>query len=239
MTKQNTATSFQPPHVYKAISNIILDLSKEGIGKNRENTQGKGYKFRGIDDVLNTLSPLLPKHGLVVLPRVASHQMLEREAKSGGALYFVILRVDYDFVSVEDGSTHTVIAYGEAMDSSDKATNKAMSAAYKSAVFITFCVPTEGDNDTENHTHEAVPQVGEVRTVKDSVFESGEHRKEWLKSATEHLLTLKADLDISQWEKVNAKFISGLGDKQLAYLREKIAEHRKNINALMNDMVPF
>jgi hypothetical protein len=42
------------------------------------------------------------------------------------------------------------------MDSSDKATNKAMSAAYKYAAFQAFAIPTEGDNDTENNTPEAL-----------------------------------------------------------------------------------
>jgi hypothetical protein len=59
-------------------------------------------------------------------------------------------------VSAEDGSKHTARTFGEAMDSGDKATNKAMSAAYKYMAFQTFAIPTEGDNDADNHTHEIV-----------------------------------------------------------------------------------
>lgn len=40
------------------------------------------------------------------------------------------------------------------MDSGDKATNKAMSAAYKYAAFQAFAIPTEGDNDADGSTHE-------------------------------------------------------------------------------------
>jgi len=47
-------------------------------------------------------------------------------------------------VSCRDGSLHTVTMFGEAMDSADKATNKAMSAAYKYACLQAFCIPTEG-----------------------------------------------------------------------------------------------
>jgi hypothetical protein len=71
-------------------------------------------------------------------------------------LYFVTVKAEFDFVCAIDGSMHTVATYGEAMDSSDKATNKAMSAAYKYAAFQAFAIPTEGDNDAENHTLEAV-----------------------------------------------------------------------------------
>src|SRR6478736_352439 len=57
-------------------------------------------------------------------------------------------------VSAIDGTKHTVATFGEAMDSGDKATNKAMSAAYKYAAFQAFCIPTEEtavDADAETH----------------------------------------------------------------------------------------
>lgn len=46
----------------------------------------------------------------------------------------VTVRVAFALVSSEDGSTHIAEAYGEALDPSDKATAKAMSAAYKCAM---------------------------------------------------------------------------------------------------------
>ncbi|SPW12874.1 Uncharacterised protein [Cronobacter sakazakii] len=62
-------------------------------------------------------------------------------------------------MSTKDGSVHTVVTYGEAMDSGDKATNKAMSIAYKYAAFQAFCIPTEEtaiDADAEvHHIHPA------------------------------------------------------------------------------------
>ena len=39
--------------------------------------QGSGYNFRGIDDVYNTISPLLAKHGLCILPRVLARECVE------------------------------------------------------------------------------------------------------------------------------------------------------------------
>ena len=52
---------------------------------------------------------------------------------------------------------------GEAMDSGDKSANKAMSAAMKYALIEVFAIPTIGDNDTENHTHEVAPQATQAR----------------------------------------------------------------------------
>tara|TARA_R110000868_G_scaffold211993_2_gene462022 strand:+ start:4730 stop:5407 length:678 start_codon:yes stop_codon:yes gene_type:complete len=145
--------------VYKAINAVQSELSKTGITKDRTNTQGSGYKFRGIDDVYNAIAPLLAKHGLCILPRVLARTCDERTSKSGGALFYVTVEAEFDFVCAEDGSKHTVKTFGEAMDSSDKATNKAMSAAYKYAAFQAFSIPTESDNDADGNTHEVKGKV--------------------------------------------------------------------------------
>lgn len=139
--------------VYKAINKVQEALSQAGISKDRRNQQ-QGYNFRGIDDVYNVLSPLLAKHGLCILPRMLSRQCEERQTAKGGTLFYVTVEAEFDFVCAEDGSKHTVKTFGEAMDSGDKATNKAMSAAYKYAAFQAFAIPTEGDNDADAHTHE-------------------------------------------------------------------------------------
>ena len=139
--------------VYQAINGIQADLAKTGISKDRVNSQGSGYKFRGIDDVYNAISPLLAKHGLCILPRMLTRECTDRISAKGGNLFYVVVEAEFDFVSAEDGSKHTVKTFGEAMDSGDKATNKAMSAAYKYAAFQAFAIPTEGDNDADAHTH--------------------------------------------------------------------------------------
>ena len=138
--------------VYKAINAVQADLSTVGITKDRRNQQGSGYNFRGIDDVYNTIAPLLAKHGLCILPRVLSREVTERVSQKGGALFYVTVEVEFDFVAAEDGSKHIVKTFGEAMDSGDKATNKAKSAAYKYACFQAFSIPTEADNDADAST---------------------------------------------------------------------------------------
>lgn len=152
--------------VYKSINKVQAALAKTGISKDRTNTQGSGYKFRGIDDVYNAIAPLLADHGLVIIPRMLARSCEERLSKSGGALFYVTVEAEFDFVSAADGSKHTARTFGEAMDSGDKATNKAMSAAYKYAAFQTFAIPTEGDNDADAHTHEVAHQ--EIAYVTDA-----------------------------------------------------------------------
>jgi hypothetical protein len=145
--------------VYKAINAVQTALATAGIAKDRINSQGATYKFRGIDDIYNALAPLLAKHGLCIIPRMLSRHCDERLSQKGNALFYVTVHAEFDFVSSLDGSKHTASTFGEAMDSGDKATNKAMSAAYKYAAFQAFCIPTEGDNDADAHTHEVKTKI--------------------------------------------------------------------------------
>ena len=190
--------------VYQAINKVQADLARVGISKARTNSQGAGYKFRGIDDVFNALSPLLATHGLCILPRMLTRACEERMSKSGGNLFYVTVEAEFDLVAAEDGSKHTIRTFGEAMDSGDKATNKAMSAAYKYAAMQAFSIPTEGDNDTENHTHEVMPKskvnhnamqdhltaiqdaknVEELQTAFKDAYKAAGTDKEWLEAVT-------------------------------------------------------
>jgi len=149
------------PAVYSAIRDVMADIGQTGIAKGRKNQQ-QGYNFRGIDDVYNELNSLLSKHSLVIVPRILTRDVVERQTQKGGALFYVTVEAEFDLISALDGSKHTVRTLGEAMDSGDKATNKAMSAAYKYAAMMLFCIPTEGDNDADFQTHDVAPkrQVG-------------------------------------------------------------------------------
>jgi len=149
------------PAVYAAIRDVMADIGQTGIAKGRKNQQ-QGYNFRGIDDVYNELNSLLSKHSLIIVPRILTREVAERQTQKGGVLFYVTVEAEFDLISALDGSKHTVRTLGEAMDSGDKATNKAMSAAYKYAAMMLFCIPTEGDNDADAHTHDVAPkrQVG-------------------------------------------------------------------------------
>lgn len=129
--------------VHQAMIAVARDIASTGIGKTRDNEQ-QHYKFRGVDEVMNAFAPILAKHGLIVVPQFDKWEMRERPSRNGGVLFDVLVAGRFAFTH-EDGSI--LVAgpfYGEAMDSADKATNKAMAVAFKYAMFQTFCVPLEG-----------------------------------------------------------------------------------------------
>lgn len=137
-------------NIYQAIT----DIMSEGyaITKDKRNAQ-QGFRYRGIDDVLNTFQPLLAKHHVFVVPEVLDQQRQERTTGKGGSLLYSLLRMRYTFYA-EDGSFVSAVVIGEGMDSGDKASNKAMSVAMKYAMFQVFCIPTEEMQDPDAETPE-------------------------------------------------------------------------------------
>ena len=86
----------------------------------------------------------------------------------------VVVRVAYEFVSVDDGSSHRVETYGEAFDVDDKATAKALTAAFKTAMIQTFCIPVHGSEDADarktklnGRSHAPEPIQGWLQWVED------------------------------------------------------------------------
>ena len=163
--------------VYQAISAVQMALAKGGIKKNQEN-KFDHYKFRGIDDVYNSLAPVLAANKLCILPRIISRTSEERTSQKGATLFYITVDAEFDFVAASDGSKHTVKIFGEAMDRSDKATNKAMSAAYKYACFQTFCIPTEGDNDADLTSHEIDGKTTAAKKSKPKAGQKAKTKKE-------------------------------------------------------------
>jgi hypothetical protein len=141
------------PKVYSAINAVAAELARTGIGKLQTNQQEQ-YQFRGIDDVYNRLSPALAAHKLCILPRVQERVCAERNGDQGAVLISVSVKVAFDLVSAEDGSVHVIESYGEALDGGDKATSKAITAAFKYAVLQTFCIPVAGTEDADSSTHQ-------------------------------------------------------------------------------------
>jgi hypothetical protein len=146
-----------PLSVHEAIAEVTRRVGV--IAKDKQTTGGERFSFRGIDDALAALHPLLGDVGLVLMPgEVVREQFDTRTTAKGGTLNVARLLVRYRFIG-PDGTTTTGEAWGEAGDSGDKATQKAHSQSYKTLVFQTFSIPTQQSvADEPDAVHEvAVP----------------------------------------------------------------------------------
>ena len=141
-------------NIYESIAAVMADIG--AVGKKSFNEQQK-FNFRGIDAVMNALSPALIKNKVFVVPEVLDQTREERQTQKGATLIYSICKMMYTFYA-EDGTSVSAVVIGEGMDSGDKATNKAMSIAFKYACFQTFCIPTEEMVDPDAECHEVAPK---------------------------------------------------------------------------------
>lgn len=127
----------------RGIHTATLAVMKEVgvIAKTRTNT-GQNYQFRGIDDVVERVGPLMAKHGIICAPRVLSFEAKQIDTKNSRANHVLCL-VEHTYKAA-DGTFEVVTTLGEAMDSGDKAAFKAMSGALKYSHTEYFEIPTFG-----------------------------------------------------------------------------------------------
>ena len=125
--------------IFEKMTAAMADIG--AISKSQTNQQ-QHFRYRGIDDAMNALYPILAKHGLFLVPEVLDQKREERTTKNGGNMIYSILKVRYTMYA-GDGSSVSAVVIGEGMDSADKSSNKAIAAAMKYAIFQMFCIPTE------------------------------------------------------------------------------------------------
>lgn len=150
--------------IFEAINGVMRDIGS--ISKDKVNKQ-QGFKYRGIDEVMNALQPALVNNGVFIVPEVIDEKREERQTQKGGTLFYTRLTVIHHFFA-SDGSSISTRVIGEAMDSSDKASNKAMSIAYKYACFYIFCIPTEEMQDSDVESPESVQSKEEQQMIEEA-----------------------------------------------------------------------
>ena len=143
------------------IAQALNEVMKEvGAVKKNDRNSSQGFNFRGIDAVVNAVSPALQKHGVIVVPSVEDYEYHSVEiGKNRTVMGHVKVKVTYTFIGA-GGDAIKATVVGEAMDSGDKATAKAMSVAFRTALLQTLSLPTdEPDPDSQSYERSERVQV--------------------------------------------------------------------------------
>ena len=149
-----------PMGIYAAMAAIAAEIG--AIGKDKRCTQGANFAYRGIDDLYNALNPIMAKHGVFVLPIAGERTTETRQTQKGATIEVVVMRMTYKFCHA-DGSSVEAVTVGQAMDSGDKATNKAMAIAHKYAILQAFSIPTEDMEDPDAVAEQFAPREMQPR----------------------------------------------------------------------------
>jgi hypothetical protein len=219
------------PQIYTAITNVMKEIG--AIGKTSKNTQ-QGFMFRGIDAVMNAINPALIKNGIFIVPEILEQTREERQTKSGNNLIYSVCKIKYTFYA-QDGSSVEAVVIGEGMDSGDKATNKAMSIAFKYACFQVFCIPTEEMVDPDAECHEVKPKAKkeEKKAAADPVQNVAQAAKISAKEVVELMQSMETNKVYIETirELYKVRELEDLTPKQFDNIRlnwGKIIERQKN-----------
>lgn len=159
------------PQLTIAQSLVEVMKSVGAIAKKDKNTS-QGFNFRGIDSVVNAVAPALQQWGVIVVPHVEDYQYESVEiGKNRTVMGHVKVKVTYTFIgSAGDAIGATVV--GEAMDSGDKATAKAMSVAFRTALLQALCLPTDDiDPDAQSYERSATVVI-DTQAIRKGIAEA-------------------------------------------------------------------
>jgi hypothetical protein len=141
--------------IFEKMAAIQAEL--EPVGKDRS-APGLNFKYRGIDDAMAALNPLLAKHQVFLLPEYQPPRMEEAgKTNSGKPQVRAVTQLVLWFVA-SDGSRCCCQVPGEGIDTADKAVMKSLANAMKYAIYNTFCIPTEEKKDSEAFGEEEAPK---------------------------------------------------------------------------------
>jgi len=149
-----------PKPIAQVLANVMSDV---GAVAKRDTNTAQNFNFRGIDAVVNAVGPVLRQHGVITLPVVEdAHYDTIEVGRNRSLMRQCTLRVRWLFVGPAGDQLEAVVV-AEAMDSGDKATSKAHSVAYRTALLQVLCIPTdEPDPDATSYERSEAPAPVQV-----------------------------------------------------------------------------
>lgn len=187
-------TATEQPTVFAALSAVMEDV--QGIGKGDTNTQ-QGYKFRGVDAVVNAVGPVLRKHGVLVVPIHTLFSAEHYQTAKGTPMRGVTLTVKFRFYGPAGDYVDAEVC-GEASDSGDKATPKAHSVAFRTLLLQALCIPTD-EPDPDSHTYERGSQATGARADSPPEYRNGKTKPELLAYLSDLLSALNGAKPDGEW----------------------------------------
>lgn len=197
--------------IYAALGAVMKQV---GAVKKGDRNKSQGYVFRGVDAVVNAVYPAMVEHGVIVQPNVRDFQYGTVEVgKDRTVMGHARVIVEYTFTSTEDGSAVITSAAGEAFDSGDKATPKAMSVALRTALLQSLMLPTD-DPEPDASSYERAPAVDPIVEARVAVAEAWKANRGAFDPAT-------VEKDYSDWAQ-GELFTNATADRLYRY-----ADHLK------------
>jgi hypothetical protein len=140
-------------NLYQKLLSITEEIGK--IDKTGKNTM-QGYSFIEQAKVVAEVRVQLAKHGVMIIPEIAERSLerynVTRSNGKAGTDIHVQVKSRYTLVNADNPDERMICEWdaGEAIDSGDKATNKAVTASDKSFKMKLFNISDQDDPDAHS-----------------------------------------------------------------------------------------
>lgn len=138
-----------PVHV--AWARVMADVQSISKADRRDDIGGR-YNFRGVDRVVNAVGPALRRHGVLVFPtRILSIDYREARTAKGTAMQDCTVTVQWTVRGPKGDDLPPMESAGQATDTQDKATSKAISVAQRVLFLASLQIPTQDPDIDRGH----------------------------------------------------------------------------------------
>lgn len=173
------ATTTTPKDIGAIIPLIRAELGF--VGKDQQTESGTRYNYRGHDQIVNAIVPLLDKYGVYT---TVEDKPVFYEGRNAGTKYVTAVQLIKAVTFwAPDGSSRVSTILSESTDYSNKATGQASTYAYRIALEQTFTIPTgrpdpDADASEQEPTQEApapaqpkaaAPSDDEIKVLKGEI----------------------------------------------------------------------
>lgn len=214
----NAITDAEQVPVHVAFARVMADV--QSVGKtDRRDDPGGHYNFRGVDRVVNAVGPAIRRHGVLVLPtRVFDVEYREARTSKGNVMQECVLKVQWTVIGpMGDVLPVPLESAGQATDTQDKSTSKAISVAQRVLFLTGLHIPTENPDADRGH------ERGEAAGPKPS-----EYRDEIVDTRTSTRRLQQIYGELKQHRLAGAMVVNEVGDDEsLADLYTRIVQSRR------------
>lgn len=213
--------------VFQAVSAVMNDV--RAVGKDRFNKHQQ-FNFRGIDGVMNAVGPALREHGVIAVPMVEEANYSTAQTTRGATMSTVNVRMRVRWYGPA-GDYFDSVTYGEAFDSGDKATAKAHSVAFRTAILETLCLPTE-ESDPDEHSYQRASQQDIEQQQREQQMQQ---RKAWLADQAQKLMNAEKEGNIDSITRVKDWAVDR-GDGELATMAKQTLERMEAAGLVKDEL---
>jgi hypothetical protein len=226
----------ETPKIYSAIIDAMGQIS--AVSKSRTNGT-QGFAYRGIDDVMNELHSILAKSRIFIVPTVLAEERTTGTTSRGGTIFYTRLKIKFTFYA-DDGSNIESVVIGEAMDTGDKASNKALSIGLKYALLQVFCIPTEDDKDPDAVSQDFNPSqpMGNAQPTSRPIQQPAMQQPNGLEDSKNRLQTLvktySKPLEGKPLELANETLLSATTVEQVEAMNKRVCDYLGKMGIKVN-----